>query len=318
MTTAIGVDIGGTRVKLGVVRNGKVLHAEGFPTAQISSGSKALEEAIVKVATSLRAAYPDIKALGVGVPGLVLFPQGVVLTCANVRGWKNVPLKSNLRRRLKLPVHVDNDVHAMALAEWTYGAGKGAVNLICVTLGTGVGGCFILNGRLYRSRMGPSAEVGHVAVGEKGPSCSCGGTACLERYVGNKDIVRNLRRRLESGAKSSIPSLVGGNLDLLTPEVIDRASRQGDRLARETWVEAGQKIGLVLANLTTLISPDKIVIGGGLAGAGKWLFDPIRETVRSRAIRFLNRVPVVPAKLGMRAGIIGSALLGIEALERKR
>ena len=316
MKTLIGVDIGGTRVKLGIVRGGKVLLQQSFPTESIASGPSALEGGIVSAVHGLRASFRGrVESAGVGVPGLVLYPQGVVQTCANVRGWKEIPLRARLGRRLKMPVQVDNDVHAMALAEWRYGAGRWVRNLVCVTLGTGVGGAFILDGRLYRSRLGPSAEIGHVPVGEKGPACSCGGSACLERYVGNRDVIRRLRRRLERGEKSRIPGLVGGRLEWLTPEVVDQACALGDRLALETWEEAGQKIGLVLAKVVTLLSPDRIVIGGGLARAGRWLFGPIRRTLRERAMRPLGNIPVVPAQLGMSAGVIGSALLGQEAID---
>ena len=299
---------------MGIVRGRWVLARRSFPTASIASGPKALEEGIVSAVRSLRGSFRGpLGSLGVGVPGLVLYPQGVVRTCINVHAWKNVPLQARLRRRLGIPVRVDNDVHAMTLAEWRYGAGRGARNLVCVTLGTGVGGGFILNGRLYRSRLGPSAEIGHVAVGETGLACSCGGTACLERYVGNKDVIRALRRKLQAGRKSQITRLAGGRLDRITPEMVDRACELGDRLAIETWDEAGRKIGLVLAKVATLLSPDRIVIGGGLANAGHWLFDPIRRTLRERAMRSLGRIPVVPARLGLSAGLIGAALLGEEA-----
>ena len=315
MKVSIGVDIGGTRVKLGIVRGEKVLLQQSFPTERIASSPQALEQGIGAAVEGLRASFRgSAESVGIGVPGLVLYPQGIVQTCANVRGWKEVPLRARLQRRLKIPVRVDNDVHAMTLAEWHYGAGQGASNLVCVTLGTGVGGGFVLGGRLYRSRFGPSAEIGHVPIGEKGPACSCGGTGCLERYVGNRDVIRSLRRKLQARAKSRLIRLVDGRLDRLTPEIVDRACALGDRVALETWEEAGKKIGLVLAKVVNLLSPDRIVIGGGLSRAGRWLFGPIRRTLRDRAMRPLGAVPVVPAKLGMSAGVVGAALLGREAV----
>jgi len=317
MKAALGVDIGGTFIKLGIVQGAKVLAHRTLPTAQVSSSPRVLEDGVVAGMQALiRSSSVKPGSLGVGVPGLVLYPEGVVQTCANLKGWKGVPLRARLQRRLGIPVRVDNDVKVMALAEWRYGAGKGAKNLVCLTLGTGVGGGFILNGKLYRSLSGPSAEIGHMAIGESGRSCSCGGIACLERYVGNRDILRALRRRLETGAKSRILQLVGHDLDRLTPEIIDRACERGDRLARETWEEAGEKIGLALANVVNLLNPDRIVIGGGIAKAGRWLFDPIRRTLRARTMRALPAVPVVPAELGVSAGLIGAALLGEEAIQK--
>ena len=227
----------------------------------------------------------------------------------NLRGWNRIPLRANLRKRLGLPVAVDNDVKVMTLAEWKHGAGRGARNLLCMTLGTGVGGGWVINGALYHSRKGPSGEIGHLPLGEGGPRCFCGGRGCLERYVGNRDIVREVKRRIAAGERSKMTALLGGRLDRLTPEVIDQACESGDRLALETWRRAGERIGLILAGAVNLLNPDRIVIGGGLAKAGRWLFDPIRETVRRRAMRGIGRVQILPAKLGPSAGIIGAALL---------
>ena len=302
------MDVGGTSVKLGLVRGTRVLTQDSFPTAPYARGPRLLEDALVR-AVRLLASGGKVAGVGVGIPGLVEYPAGVVDSCVNLRGWKRIPLRANLQRRLGLPVSVDNDVNAMTLAEWKHGAGRGARNLLCMTLGTGVGGGLVLNGALYRSRKGPSGEIGHLPLSEGGPPCFCGGRGCLERYVGNREVVREVKKRIAAGERSRIPALLGGRMDRLTPEVIDRACELGDRLARETWSRAGERIGLILAGAVNLLNPDRIVIGGGLAAAGRWLFDPIRETVRRRAMRGIGRVPVLPAKLGSSAGLIGAALL---------
>lgn len=315
MTVTVGVDVGGTFVKLGLVRGARILAEDSFPTALYARSPRLLEDTLVRAIRVLRAGFKGkVTGVGVGIPGLVEYPEGIVRSCVNLRGWARVPLRRNLRRRLGLPVRVDNDVHAMTLAEWKHGAGRGARNLLCVTLGTGVGGGLVLNGSLYRSRKGPAGEIGHLPLGEKGPACFCGGRACLERYVGNREVIRQVRRRIAGGARSRIPALVDGWLERITPEVIDRACELGDRLARETWRRAGERIGLILVDTVNLLNPDRIVIGGGLAKAGHWLFDPIRETVRRRAMRGIGRVPIVPAKLGTSAGIIGAALLTRESI----
>ncbi len=312
----LGIDVGGTFLKAGIVRGARILRQQVEATARFSSSPGAMEAGIARLAQELMvAADGRIRVVGVGIPGLVLYPAGVVQSCANLPRWRNIPLRVRLERRLGVRVRLDNDVNLMTLAEWRYGAGRGAENLVCVTLGTGVGGGLVLGGRLYRSRRGPSGEIGHVAVGELGPRCSCGGQGCLERYVGNREVVRSVRARLRAGARSRIRELVGGRLERITPEVIDQACTLGDRFAQRIWEEAGQKIGLVLAKVVNLVSPDRIVIGGGIAKAGKWLLGPIRETVRRRAMRGLRAVPVVPARLGSSAGMIGAALLAREALE---
>lgn len=310
---AVGVDVGGTLVKIGWVQGRRILAQESFPTSSYAASPRALEEAVaVRVERLIRDHREKIRGVGVGIPGLVDYPEGVVRHCANLKGWNRVPLKARLTRRLRRRVQVDNDVHAMTLAEWTYGAGRGAKNLVCMTLGTGVGGGLVLDGRLYRGRGGPSGEVGHLWVSAHGTRCPCGGRGCLERYVGNREILRSVQRRLERGEKSILRRMIGGRAERLTPLLIDRACEQGDRMARETWEEAGERIGLVLVHVVNLLNPEKIVIGGGLARAGRWLFDPIRRTVQARAMSGLGRVPIVPARFGSSAGIVGAALLVAE------
>lgn len=312
---AVGVDIGGTGVKVGIVRAGKIIRQERFSTAPYRSSPRALQEAVaVAVEDLIRRGGVPIAGVGVGVPGLVEYPSGVVRSCANLRGWDRVPLKALLHRRLGRRVEVDNDVNAMTLAEWRTGAGRGCSNLVCLTLGTGVGGGLVLDGRLVRGRGGPSGEIGHLWVEKNGVPCACGGRGCLERYVGNREILQRVRSRLQRGERSRLREMVAGRWERLTPALIDRACERGDRLARETWREAGERIGLVLAHLVNLLNPEKIVIGGGLAKAGKWLFNPIRETVWSRSMRGMGRVPIVSAGLGESAGMVGAALL----LEREQ
>lgn len=305
----LGIDVGGTLVKLGIVRGRKILLQEEMATAPFSSSPARLEAGLAQAAVRIMGRFPGkVAAVGVGIPGMVLQP-GIVQSCANLPGWHRVPLQARLRRRLRMPVRVENDVNGMALAEHTYGAGRGVPNLLCVTLGTGVGGGLILGGALFRNRFGSAGELGHMPAAKKGPRCSCGGFACLERYVGNREILASVRSRLKKGAKSRILRLVDGDLDRITPATLDRACELGDPFARRVWEEAGERIGFVLAGVVTLVGPDRVVIGGGIARAGRWLFDPIRRTVRARAITALKQVPILPAQLGPSSGLVGAALL---------
>ena len=311
----LGIDVGGTFTKVGLVQGPKVLFQTVYSTRPWSSSPSALQDGLVETIRPILRRHP-VRAVGIGIPGLVRYPQGIVDSCANLPGWTGIPLKANLLRRLRLPVEIDNDAHAMTLAEWRYGAGRGARNLLCLTLGTGVGGGLVLGGRLYRSDRGPAAEIGHLPLGEKGPACPCGGRACLERYVGNREIVRAVRRRLRAGEKSVIRQLVRGRLEQILPQTLDEACRRGDPLARETWRRAGERIGLILAGMVNLLCPERIVVGGGIARAGRWLFEPLRRTVRQRAMAGLGDIPIVPAKLGPSAGLVGAALLAQEAPKR--
>lgn len=310
----IGVDVGGTFVKCGLVRGRKLLTQRSFPTASLVT-VRSLEEAIADAVSALKHRSPGpVSGVGVGVPGLVRYPEGVVRSVVNLKGtWADVPLRSNLMRKLKLPVQVDNDVNLMTLAEWICGAGEGTKNLICLTLGTGVGGGLVLDGRLYRGMNGSAGELGHIPLGEAGPRCPCGGMACLERTVGNREILQWVRDQLDRGVKSRILKLIDHDRRLLTHKIIDRACELGDPLARETWKRAGEAVGLVLAGVVNLLSPERIVVGGGIAQAGRWLFTPMRQTLSRRAMRGLKKIPIVPAKLGFSAGLMGAALLAQEA-----
>lgn len=316
LLTTIGVDVGGTSLKAGLVRGARILKQDLLATSDFSSRRELLRGLTEIVRRLVRESDRPIQGIGVGIPGWVTYPEGVVRSCANLPGWREVPLRALLRRRLRLPVWVDNDVNVMTLAEWIYGAGRGSRNLVCLTLGTGVGGGLVLDGALYRGAQGSAGELGHLPIAEEGPRCSCGGKACLERYVGNRAILKSVRARLTQGATSRLLELVDARLDRLTPEIIDRACELADPLAKETWGRAGERIGLALAAVVNLLNPERIVIGGGLAKAGKWLFGPIRQTVQKRAMRGLGTVAIVPAQLGTSAGVIGAALLARQSEDR--
>lgn len=304
------MDVGGTSVKLGLVRAARILHREAIPTAAVSGRPKRLIDLLVEQIARWRGQRRlRLSGVGVGVPGLVDYPSGVVRSCVNLTGWHQVPLRRMLSRRLGLPVAVDNDVNAMTLAEWRYGAGRGSRNLVCLALGTGVGGGLILDGKFYHSRRGPSGEIGHLPLAAAGPACVCGGQACLERFVGNRDLLNRVGRKLAAGTPSILRTWLKAKPTQLSPELIDRACEAGDPFARSVWEEAGFQIGLSLVQVVNLLAPDKIVIGGGIAQAGRWLFPAIRRTVRRRAMRGLGAVPIVPARLGPAAGLIGAALL---------
>lgn len=309
MKVAVGVDVGATFLKVGLVRGKKIWAQHAFPTAPLQ-GPAQFVEGIARGVGLLVPPDKKIAGIGVGVPGLVSYAHGVVRSVVNLKGrWKDVPLQAMLSRRLRLRVAVDNDVNLMTLAEWKLGAGRGAKNLVCLTLGTGVGGGLILEGRLYRGGWGGAGEIGHIPIAQEGPRCSCGGRGCLERFVGNREIIRWVRAQLAAGEKSILPKLVHGNLGKLQPETIDEGCRLGDPLALKTWVRVGETLGFALAGVVNLLSPERIVIGGGIAKAGRWLFPAIRRTLRHRAMHGMGSVCVVPAQLGPSAGMIGAALL---------
>ncbi|MDP3786215.1 MAG: ROK family glucokinase [Candidatus Omnitrophota bacterium] len=312
---AIGVDLGGTYTKLALVdKNGRVHCRAKLPTTAYKTKEALLTAIVAEIGAILkenRLSFRDLAGVGIGVPGLVAFEEGLVYSLTNVPGWKNVRLKKILETRLrKIPVLVDNDVNLMTLGESRFGAGRGAKNLVCITLGTGVGGGIIIDGNLYRGTSSAAGEVGHMPLKEEGLRCNCGSFGCLERYVGNRYIVDEIKDKIRSGRPTKIRELVRGNLSLVTPEIISKAAKKKDALAIECWRRVGKRIGVTLSGVINLLNPEKIIIGGGMADAGEVLFKAIRDTVNERALPVSKgAVKIVKAKLGNDAGLAGAAAL---------
>ena len=316
----LGVDFGGTRIKIGVVdAKGRILCRSGLDVQGRWSWKKLTEVLVETLETLLQdrgIPKKSLLGLGMGLPGLIDFKRGVVHHLVNVRGWKDLPFASILRRKIQLPVFIDNDVNLMALGEATYGAARGFSEVVCITLGTGVGGGLLFNGELYRGASYTAGEIGHIPVSRKGPLCGCGSRGCFETYVGNHRIVRQAKERIRSGERSIVPEMIGGKLERLTPEVLSRAARKGDRMALSIWREVGEWVGMALAGVVNTYNPDRIVIGGGVAEAGEVLFRSIRQTLKKRALSIpLKHLHVVKAKLGNDAGIIGAAVLARRSLQ---
>ena len=314
MRLLLGIDIGGTNIKIALIdKKGRIKAKKTFPTADFK-GNRALIERITGETKKLLAEYgvvkKDIIGVGVGAPGAVDIRSGTVHYLTNVPDWSEVPLGNILKNKLGLLTFVDNDVNVMALGELFFGSGIGAKNMLCVTLGTGVGGGLILEGRLYRGSSYAAGEFGHVPINIAGPRCNCGSWACVEAYVGNNYIVRDVITQIKKGEKTLIKKLVNGKLSKITPEIISRAARAGDRFAKEIWRDVGNKVGTGLAGVVNLLNVEKIVIGGGVAEAGKILFDSIKKTIAARAMKLpAKTVKVVKAKLRRDAGLIGAAAL---------
>lgn len=312
MKYLIGVDLGGTNLKVALLDlKGEIKKKISIPTGL---GKQAvlqqMVESIEKVAEKAKVQKSAILGLGIGTPGLVDSLQGIVRGFTNIRGWRNVSLREYMERNTGFPVCIDNDVNLMALGELMCGAGQGAKNLVCLTLGTGVGGGIIIEGKLYRGSTLSAGEVGHIPVNADGPRCGCGSYGCLERYVGNAHIVERAVKAIQGGRRSLIKKLVKGKLTAITPRIIFHAAHQGDGLAEEIWEETGRYIGIALSGVINLLNPEMIVIGGGVAQVGKLLFAPIRRTVKERAMSIpAGKVKIVPAKLGEDAGLVGAGML---------
>ncbi len=312
--TAIGVDIGGTSVKLGVVSiNGKVLERSMFMTSGFKGRDKLLNALVIHINRLIDAARRKKHAVigvGIGVPGPIDVERGFVYFFPNIPGWKNTPLKTVLEKRLRMPVWIDNDASVMALAEFRYGAGRGINNMIALTLGTGVGGGIVIGGKLFHGPAYSAAEIGHMVLNENGPHCGCGSRGCIETYVGNGYFVKETRRRLKHGSKSVLKKWVQIDGKELTPLLVRQAADAGDRMARQLWEETGMHLGTALTGLVNVLNPQRIILGGGISQKNKYLFSATIRTLKKKAFPIAGRsVKVVPAALGVDAGLIGAAAL---------
>ncbi len=309
-----GVDVGGTHTKIAILNlRGRILAKDSFLTrrykkeALIKAISASLEGLITENNLNKKR---DILGLGIGVPGLVNFKKGLVFYFVNIPGWKDVRLKKKLEGITGLLVFVDNDVKVMALGELTFGAGKGYKNVICLTLGTGVGGAVVIDGELHRGASLVAGEIGHIPINEDGPLCNCGNFGCLEAYVGREYFLNDARKSLGRGERSIVKRMAKNKLSDITPELLTRAAAGGDSFATGKWKKAGGHIGNALVGVVNLLNPELIIIGGGMSEAGRFVFDPIRKILRKKAMKIQRKaVKVVKAKLGNDAGVIGAAEL---------
>jgi glucokinase len=305
--TAIGFDMGATSTKTGVVKDGVILQKGNVIETRQDGDTGKLIEAFVNEILRLRSLYPEVQAVGFGVPGIINPIDGVVVNLTNVKGWHDIPLRALIGEKTALATNLENDAKAMAYAEWKYGAGQTAPNVFCVTLGTAVGGALILNRRLYRGATWVAGEVGQMSIDYRGVEFVYGNNGALEAYVGHRKIAA---RAKEIYAEAGITI----SDEQSYPENLTKAADNGDEIADRVWADIGLKIGVGLTNVIWLINPDRIVIGGGVANAGKRLFNYIRHTIQTRCEKtFWEKLDVVPATLGNDAGMIGAATLALES-----
>lgn len=312
---SIGVDIGGTRLKAGLVdRDGAVLATARRATPGRSAPPSVLEEALLAVVEELRsgaaAAGYRPAAVGVAVAGLVDAARGTVVFAPHLP-WREEPLRDRLAARLDLPVVVDNDANAAAWAEHRFGAGRGESHLLLLTLGTGIGGAVLTEGRLQRGRHGLAGELGHVRVVPGGRVCPCGGRGCWEQYVSGTVLRRDGQELVRRGgaAAAALTAACGDDPDRLHGDDVTRLARQGDPASIAVLAAAGRWLGTGLAAAVATLDPGTVVIGGGLSEAGDLLLDPARAALAGQLLGRGHRpVPaVVPAALGVGAGLVGAA-----------
>ncbi len=308
----IGVDVGGTNVKVALVdKMGSIVYSDSVPTRAemgyeytISNIIKAIKDLMKESKTS----SDLIEGIGFGFPGQIDCDNGIVRLAPNIPGWVNIPIADIVSKEFGIPVKVDNDVRCAALAELNFGAGKGAKNMICITVGTGIGSGIILNGKLVRGTSNAAGELGHIKLQmEGGPLCGCGDAGCLEAFASGPAIVAMAEEYIKGGKSTKYRELANPSI---TPYIVSEAAKQGDVVAKKIFEIIGGYIGIALASVVNLLNPEKIVIGGGVADAGDLLFNPIKENLKKRAMPIQGAaVEVVHAELGNTAGVIGASLL---------
>jgi len=314
---AIGIDFGGTAVKAGLVdETGAVLDRVQAATTAIRTRPAWLDF-VGQCLCRFGAGRRRPAGIGVGVPGFVDFRRGYIYNLTNVPGWTRVPLAGMLRQRFGLRAFVDNDVNAMAIGECAFGAGRRYRQAVFATLGTGVGGALLIDGRLYRGAYSMAGEIGHMSINRHGRRTP-EGRGGLETYVGNTQLAAAAARALRAGRRSLIRDLVHGDLAQITPATMALAARRGDELACEIFDTMADCLATAFASVTYLLQPEVIIVGGGVARSGRVLFDPLRRHLRERLHpSFAGRIRVVPAILGADAGLIGCAALVFRGINRE-
>lgn len=319
-TLVVGVDIGGTKVAAGLVdRNGEIKTQIRTPMAAHGEGSEGLAAVISAIDLLLEhdaKPRPLIRGIGICAPGPLDPATGIVINPPNVPCWRNFPLAAEIERVYRVPVKVENDANAAALAEAYWGAGRGYRHIFYAGIGTGIGTGIVFDGRIYNGRTGAAAEGGHMSIDYHGPLCGCGKPGCIEILAAGPAIARRARAKLasEKSSPSAILDLAKGDIEAVTSEMVGHAYAAGDQLAKQILQETVKLLSLWLSNIVDLLEPDVIIVGGGVAAMlspffgdlSKWLAE---YCINSRCLE----IPLLKAHYGADAGIAGGAALCSES-----
>lgn len=314
MGKRIGIDVGGTNVKIALVdENGKIIYSNSVPTYAkmgyeytVNNIKQAIKDLMKETNTDSK----TIEGIGFDFPGQVDYKTGVVKLAPNIPGWVNVPIAQMIEDEFHIPTRIDNDVRCAALGEMKFGAGQGCENFVCITVGTGIGSGLVVNGKLVRGASNAAGEIGHIKLEMKdGPICGCGDTGCLEAFASGPSIVAMAQDYIKGGKSTKFRELAGVDNEI-TPYIVAKAAEEGDPVAKRIFEIVGEYIGIGLTSVINLLNPEKVIIGGGVAEAGDLLLNPIRKTIKERAMVVAgNAVEIVPAQLGNSAGVIGASML---------
>ena len=309
----VGIDLGGTNIAVGVVsETGSILAEAGAKTLAdrpYQAIVRDMAELVKKAVAKARLTLDGVKSVGVGIPGVV-DEQGVVFNCTNL-GWVNVPLRAEMQQYIKKPILIDNDANAAALAESVAGVSAGCKSSVFITLGTGVGGGIIINGRPWAGGHGRAGEIGHMCLVPDGVPCTCGRNGCVERYCSGTALIRMAKQACYNYSDTVLLQKAGGNVERINAKMVIDAAKEGDASALRVFNSFARYLALTISNITWFFDPDMIVLGGGISHAGQFLLDAVLPLIPPCQMFEKLALPRVElARLGNEAGVIGAAMLG--------
>jgi glucokinase len=314
MAYYIGIDLGGTNIAVGLVdESGKILHKDSVPTLRERPAEDVIKDMamlVLKVIKDSSKDVSDIKSIGIGCPGVANNETGVIVFACNLY-FRNVAVREQMKKYIDLPVILDNDANCAGLAEAVAGAAKGLKHSITVTLGTGVGGGVVIDGKIFNGFNYSAPELGHSVIVIDGEQCTCGRKGCWETYASATGLIRQTKKAMEENPDSLINKLIGGDLSKVDAKVAFDAAKAGDATAQKVVDQYIRYIAVGLSNLINTFAPEVIVIGGGISKEGEYLLKPLRDIVYNEV--YFKEEPqtrIVKAQMGNDAGIVGAALLG--------
>lgn len=316
----IGVDLGGTNVRAAVTdREGSILGEGRRPSMAMDGPQVTIPEIIQAIRDAISDAgvqAEDVCGIGMGVPGRHISKEGIVVWSPNFKDWGGLQLLAPIRDELGIPAFMGNDVNVAALGEFRFGAARDVNSMVMLTLGTGIGGGIILDGKLWLGANEGGGEIGHQIINPNGRRCGCGNFGDLEGEAGRDAIIERALRKIYMGRKTMLTQQLEPKFLDLTPAMLAEAAAQGDKLAIEVMEETGYFVGIGVANAINFLNVEMVVIGGGISAAGSALWDPIMRTVRANALKEAVEVcQIVPSALGDDAGIMGGVVLVLQEME---
>ena len=309
----VGIDIGGTGIKVGLVNENIQIIKEGsIPTVidiPFEEQVKRIVDCVLSSVNDAGFTADDIESVGVGIPGIASSETGEIIKCTNM-GWKHVPFRDTFRKFLDKPVYIDNDANVAALAESVAGISAGTSSSVFITIGTGIGSGIIINGQIWKGAHGIGGELGHVILDLGGVPCTCGNHGCLERYCSATALIRMARNAVAEHPESKILSLAGGDPSHIEAKTVFDASKAEDSTAVDVYREYISYLAQSIASVINLLDPEVIVLGGGVSKAGDFLLDPLVREIPQYVLFNDQPLPSVRiAVLGSEAGIIGASML---------